>query len=66
MDTNFAGCSILIPMDEICANCGKRYEEHMLFDGYRCAEAGKTTWFPQTVAEMLKEKMKEQEEKDSG
>lgn len=40
---------------DVCANCGKTYDEHLLWDG-KCVLGSITGWFPKKLADAIESK----------
>lgn len=38
---------------QVCANCGKPYDEHLLWDGNKCEPGSIAGWFPKQVADAI-------------
>lgn len=36
---------------DVCAHCGKFYDEHLLWDGNKCSLGSINGWFPKRVAD---------------
>lgn len=51
------------PQQEVCANCGKPYNDHLLWDGNKCEAGSVNGWFPKSIATALKSKPGEEQGK---
>lgn len=45
---------------QVCANCGKPYDQHLLWDGNKCEQGSITGWFPKQVADAITKSRKSQ------
>lgn len=39
--------------EDVCANCGRYYGQHLLYDGNKCVMGSINGWFPKRLADSL-------------
>jgi hypothetical protein len=43
---------------DVCANCGKTYDQHLLWDGNKCEPQSINGWFPKRLADAFTKSMR--------
>jgi hypothetical protein len=50
---------------DVCANCGKVFSDHLLWDGNKCTPGSINGWFPKRLADAFKNSMRVPEAPDA-